>query len=252
MPNIKLKEVSKSYKQKTVLHALDLNLETEKTHVLLGSSGCGKSTIIRLISGLIAPTTGNIYIDNQKVKTKNQKEIARSMGYVIQEGGLFPHFTAERNITLAARLQGWTEENCKLRLEELFDLVQLDTQLLKRYPRELSGGQRQRMSLMRALFMGPDILLLDEPLGALDPLVRSALQKELKEIFNRLNKTVVIVTHDIAEAAFFGHTITLLDEGKLQQHGSFSTLLKDPENEFVENFIFSQRPPKELVEMMEL
>jgi osmoprotectant transport system ATP-binding protein len=243
---INISDVTKHYDRKMVLNHVSIRFEQEKTHVLLGSSGSGKSTLLRLIMGLIPFTEGSISINGEMMNISNQQQLVRKMGYVIQDGGLFPHLTVRNNVTLSARTLGWDKEKIRTRLEDLLSLVEFDPLLLNKFPQHLSGGQKQRVGLMRALFLNPEILLLDEPLGALDPIVRASLQSQLKDIFNRLKKTVVIVTHDIGEAAFFGHTITLMSEGRIVQHGTFQDLVSHPKDPFVTEFINAQRPPPEL------
>ena len=238
---LNFKEVVKRYGKTTALHSTNLHIAAEKTTVLIGPSGCGKSTLLRLIAGLETPDEGEIRFAGTPLSPANINELRHRMGYVIQEGGLFPHFTAERNVTLMARQLNWPSERISQRLEELTDLMHLPARLLRHYPNELSGGQRQRISLMRALMLDPDLLLLDEPLGALDPLIRYELQEELKEIFERLDKTVVMVTHDIAEAAFFGHSLVLMRDGKVVQHGPFHELAHHPAESFVAHFVEAQR-----------
>lgn len=245
---IEIKAVTKQFNGKTVLHPTHLTLANKQTHVFWGSSGSGKTTLLRLIAGLIEATSGEIWVEGQRVSQKTQSQLASKIGFVIQEGGLFPHLTGYQNIALASRPQSWSQERINQRITELSNLVQLDLALLNSFPKQLSGGQRQRVALMRALFLDPDIILLDEPLNALDPLVRSDLQKELKRIFNSLKKTVIIVTHDIGEGAFFGHTLSLFHEGQLIQHGDFRSFIKSPESEFVTKFITAQVPPPELLE----
>jgi len=163
------------------------------------------------------------------------------MGYVIQEGGLFPNLSAEGNVFLMARYLGWDKDRIEERIDELCELTKFPKDALNRYPIQISGGQRQRLSLMRALMLDPNILLLDEPLGALDPLIRSELQQDLKEIFSTLGKTVVMVTHDMGEAAFFGDKIVLIKDGQIIQEGNISDLIKTPSNPFVTTFINAQR-----------
>ncbi len=204
----------------------------------------------RAILGLIPYDVGEIKIQNVLVNPNTQMDVASITGYVIQEGGLFPHLTANQNVRLGAQIRGWSGERISQRIEELRALVKLERELMGHYPNELSGGQRQRLGLMRAMVIDPKYLLLDEPLGALDPLVRFNLQNDLKRIFNTVKKTVLIVTHDIGEAAFFGHTISLLHEGKLIQHGTFMDLLKSPVDSFVTEFISAQRPPTEFKEVL--
>jgi len=243
---IKIADVTKHYDHKMVLNHISIGFEQEKTHVLLGSSGSGKSTLLRLITGLTQFSEGSISINGEIMNAANQQQLVRKMGYVIQDGGLFPHLTVVDNVILVAKTLGWDKEKIRLRLVDLLSLVEFDPLLLKRFPQQLSGGQKQRVGLMRALFLNPAILLLDEPLGALDPIVRSSLQNQLKEIFNRLKKTVLLVTHDIGEAAYFGHTITLMNEGRIVQNGTFEELVAHPIEPFVTEFINAQKPPPEL------
>ena len=234
-------EVSKSYDGKVVLHPVSLSLEEGRTYVLIGPSGCGKSTLLRLLIGLIRPSSGSIRFQGDELTAENLLELRRRVGYVIQDGGLFPHLTAESNVKLMAEFLDWDEERQQKRIEELADLTHFPAGGLFRFPVELSGGQQQRVSLMRALMLNPDLLLLDEPLGGLDPMIRSELQSDLKEIFLTLGKTVVLVTHDMGEAAFFADTILLMRDGHVVQRGSFQDLLTKPAEPFVTRFINAQR-----------
>ena len=211
--------VSKRYGSAAALQPTDLNFARGQTTVLIGPSGCGKSTMLRLIIRLLEPDSGKIKIDGASVSSSNITEFRHRVGYVIQDGGLFPHLTARGNILLMAR-----QLNKRIALDELCALTRFPAQALDRFPAELSGGQRQRVSLMRALALTPKLLLLDEPLGALDPLVRAALQKDLKEIFQRLQQTAILVTHDLAEAAFLGNEIVLMNEGRIVQKGTLGEL----------------------------
>jgi len=238
---VELVEVSKRYTDATALHSTNLSVERGKTTVLIGPSGCGKSTLLRLIIGLVEPDSGTITFDGSQITSANIDMLRRRIGYVIQEGGLFPHMTARANVLLMARHLGKSDEEMRARLLELCELTRFSGNLLSRYPAELSGGQRQRVSLMRALMLSPELLLLDEPLGALDPLVRASLQKDLKEIFGRLRQTSLFVTHDLAEAAYFGNEIVLMNEGRIVQQGSIADLREKPANDFVREFINSQR-----------
>ena len=192
--------------------------------------------------GLIPYNSGKTFIDDLLITQADQQKVANLVGYVPQEGGLFPHLSASRNVSLVAEVRNWPRERIESRLLELSSLVGLEMPLLDRYPKELSGGQRQRVSLMRALMTDPDILMFDEPLGALDPIIRRDLQEQLSKIFELLKKTVILVTHDIGEAAYFGDTITMLDEGVILQNGSFTELIKNPASEFVTEFINSPAP----------
>lgn len=239
--SVQLVRVSKQFGAAAALHSLDLNFERGKTTVLIGPSGCGKSTILRLIIGLLRPDSGTIHFDGQQITPPNFASLRRRVGYVIQDGGLFPHLTARSNVLLMARHLGRADAEMKTRLEELCALTRFPGDALQRYPVELSGGQRQRVGLMRALALAPELLLLDEPLGALDPLVRAALQQDLKEIFKRLHQTAILVTHDLAEAAYLGDEIVLMNEGRIVQQGTISDLHKQPESAFVTEFINAQR-----------
>ncbi len=238
---VQLLAVAKHYAGAPALHPTDLSIERGKTTVLIGPSGCGKSTLLRVIILLIAPDSGTIDFDGSQITPANIEMLRRRIGYVIQEGGLFPHLTARANILLMARHLGKSDEKMRARLLELCELTRFPENLLARYPLELSGGQRQRVSLMRALMLSPELLLLDEPLGALDPLVRASLQKDLKEIFARLRQTALLVTHDLAEAAYFGDEIVLMNEGRVVQQGSITDLRERPANPFVSEFINAQR-----------
>jgi osmoprotectant transport system ATP-binding protein len=238
---VQLVEVSKQYADATALHSTNLSVARGKTTVLIGPSGCGKSTLLRLIIGLLEPDSGTIIFNGSQITPANIDMLRRRIGYVIQEGGLFPHLTARANVLLMARYLGKSQEEMQARLVELCELTRFSGNLLSRYPAELSGGQRQRVSLMRALMLSPELLLLDEPLGALDPLVRASLQKDLKEIFGRLQQTSLFVTHDLAEAIYFGDEIVLINEGRIVQQGSIVDLREKPANAFVSEFISAQR-----------
>ena len=243
---VQLTEVSKTYDGVVALHSTTLAIERGKNTVLIGPSGCGKSTLLRLIIRLLEPDSGIIEFDGNRMTRENIDNFRRRVGYVIQEGGLFPHLTARANVLLMARHLGRPETDMRPRLSELCALTRFPQELLDRYPLELSGGQRQRVSLMRALMLSPELLLLDEPLGALDPLVRVALQKDLKEIFTRLKQTALLVTHDLAEATYLGDEIVLMNEGRIVQQGSIVDLREKPASTFVSEFINAQRGLVEL------
>ena len=238
---------AKAYAAVTALHPIDLVVAPGRTTVLIGPSGCGKSTLIRLMAGLIRPDRGEIRFQGTPLTSANVQILRRRMGYVIQEGGLFPHLTAEKNVTLMARFLSWDRQAIGARLRELAELTQLPVGSLTRLPSELSGGQRQRVSLMRSLMLDPQVLLLDEPLGALDPMIRYDLQQDLHAIFHRLNKTVVLVTHDLGEAAFLGDTLVLLREGRIVQQGPPEELVQHPQDAFAERFVRAQRSPLDTV-----
>ncbi len=238
---IQLKAVSKTYGNLCALKSTTLDIPTGKTTVLIGQSGCGKSTLLRLIIRLITPTTGSITFEGNPLTEQNITTIRHRIGYVIQDGGLFPHLTARDNVTILARHLKHTKSDINRRLDELRELTPLPAHCLDRHPTQLSGGQRQRVALMRALFLDPDLLLLDEPLGALDPIIRSELQTDLRDIFLRLSKTVCMVTHDLSEAAYFADKIVLLQDGKIVQQGIFNDLLDRPADPFVTRFVNAQR-----------
>jgi osmoprotectant transport system ATP-binding protein len=240
---LKLDGVSKSYNGQIVLHPTDLHVEAGQSCLLIGPSGCGKSTLLRLAIGLIDPDTGAVYFQGTEMSGDAVLSQRHKMGYVIQEGGLFPHLTARWNVGLMARYLGWDEKRILQRLDELVELTHLPSDALDRYPGQLSGGQRQRVSLMRALMLDPDLLLLDEPLAALDPMIRADLQNDLRDIFRSLGKTVVMVTHDISEAAFFSDSINLMRDGRIVQRGSLDDLLHSPADEFVTQFVSAQNHP---------
>ncbi|MFB1490269.1 MULTISPECIES: ATP-binding cassette domain-containing protein [unclassified Thiocapsa] len=239
--------VFKEYGGTLALAGVDLDVSEAQTTVLIGPSGCGKSTLLRLAAGLIRPDRGQVWFEGARLDTGNLRPARLRMGYMIQDGGLFPHLSVRDNVTLMARRLDWPRQRREQRLAELADLVQLPTAMLARYPIELSGGQRQRVALMRALMLDPDLLLLDEPLGALDPMIRFELQRELKAIFARLGKTVLMVTHDLAEAVFFGHRIVLLRAGRIVQQAEPRVLLDSPAEPFVAQFVAAQREPQRVL-----
>ncbi len=220
---------------------MDLSVASGTTTVVIGPSGCGKSTLLRLINGLLLSDAGEISVFGQVLSANvDWRALRLRMGYVIQEGGLFPHLTARENVALMPNRLGWSGDRLARRTAELTELVCLQPDLLDRYPAQLSGGQRQRVSLMRALVLEPELLLLDEPLGALDPMIRYALQQDLRGLFANERFGVVMVTHDLHEAEFFGDEIVLMDAGQVVQRGPFSDLIESPANEFVRRFVEAQ------------
>ena len=231
-----LRAVRKSWGTQLAVE-VDLALARGRTTVLLGPSGCGKSTLLRLCMGLVAPDAGEIRFDGGPL----DRAARRRIGYVIQEGGLFPHLTARQNVALPARDRPHDEQDA--RIAALAELVRLPVELLARYPVELSGGQRQRVGLMRALALDPEALLLDEPFGALDPIIRAELQQDLRRIAQRLGKTMVMVTHDLGDAATLGDEIILLRAGRVVQRGPLDELVRAPADPFVTQFIEAQRAP---------
>lgn len=240
-PHVLLNGVSKSFDGQSVIQAFDLVVPSGATVALIGPSGCGKSTLLRLMNGLLMPDAGQVCISGQPLSPKTILGLRQRMGYVIQEGGLFPHLSARRNVSLMAEHLGWEATRIDARLSELADLTHLPSELLERFPTQLSGGQRQRVALMRALMLDPELMLLDEPLGALDPIIRYDLQGELKRIFRTLGKTLVLVTHDLAEAAYLADDIVLLRAGRIVQRGQMQELLEHPAEPFVDQFVRAQR-----------
>ena len=240
---IRLDGVRKSYGGVRALDGVSAHFETGRTTVLIGPSGCGKSTLLRALIGLVWPDEGEVRIADVPVTEATVRELRHRTGYVIQEGGLFPHLTARQNATLAARHLDWEKAEVARRVEEVARLVHFPPDRLDAWPGQLSGGQRQRVGLLRALMLRPDLLLLDEPLGALDPMIRSQLQADLRELFRSLERTVVMVTHDLAEAAYFADRIVLLRAGRIVQVGSLEDLERRPANDFVRRFVSAQRRP---------
>ncbi len=238
---VELKGVGKRYDGHVALQPLDLSFEKGKVTALIGPSGCGKSTLLRIILGLIEPSSGSVSIAGETVTPQSAQEIRRKVGYVVQDGGLFPHLTAGQNVTLMSKTLGRQPTEIEGRLDELCELTHIERSMMQRYPAELSGGQRQRIGLMRALALKPRLLLLDEPLGALDPLVRAGLQSDLKEIFKQGDQTVVFVTHDMGEAAYLADHIVLLRSGQVVQQGSLKDFQEQPAEPFVNEFLSAQR-----------
>jgi osmoprotectant transport system ATP-binding protein len=240
---IELRNVAKSFHGTQVLQPTSLTLKAGETTVLLGPSGCGKSTLLRIMVGLLAADQGEVVIQGEQVTPQNIERLRQSFGYVIQDGGLFPHLSARDNIALLASYLGWNKVRIDERIAELAALTRLNPEFMLRYPAQLSGGQRQRVGIMRALMLNPPVVLLDEPMGALDPLVRHELQADLKNIFHSLEKTVVLVTHDLGEAAYLGNSIALLGGGRIVQLGTYAELAKSPADAYVSRFLQSQRLP---------
>lgn len=238
---IAFEHVTHRYLDAVAVDDVSLRVEAGETVALIGPSGCGKSTLLKLAAGLVWPQQGSVVVAGQTLAPDNVLEIRHRIGYVIQSGGLFPHLSAADNVTLAARFLNKQPRWIADRVAELTDLVQLPRDALDRFPNNLSGGQRQRVSLMRALMLDPAVLLLDEPLGALDPMVRHGLQEDLRRLFERLRKSVLLVTHDMAEAAFFSQTIALMRAGKIVQQGSYRDLIEAPAEPFVSDFVKAQR-----------
>jgi osmoprotectant transport system ATP-binding protein len=214
-PAIEFDHVSFSLNERPLLQDLSLSVNLGETLVLLGRSGSGKTTTLKLINGLRLPTQGKVRVSGRATTEWDPIRLRRGIGYVIQDGGLFPHFTVERNIALVPTIEGWNHERVQARVRELLILVGLDANLASRYPSELSGGQRQRVGVARALAADPPILILDEAFGALDPITRSEMQKEFRALQQRMQKAVIFVTHDLREALFLADRIALMEDGRL-------------------------------------
>ncbi|HEX4405008.1 MAG TPA: ATP-binding cassette domain-containing protein [Polyangia bacterium] len=240
-PILQLASVTKRFGGVEALAETTLDVATGRTTVLLGPSGCGKTTALRLMLGLVRPDGGQVLFRQRALDPEALRAARTQMGYVVQDGGLFPHLTALDNVRLMARHLRWPDARIRARVAELAALVRLADDALARFPGELSGGQRQRVALMRALMLEPELLFLDEPLGALDPLVRADLQDDLAGIFRRLEKSVVLVTHDLAEAALFGDVLVLMQDGHIAQRGTLDDLVARPASPFVTRFVRAQR-----------
>jgi osmoprotectant transport system ATP-binding protein len=242
MALLELQAVSKRYGSAVALHPVTLSVAAGEVIAVVGESGSGKSTMLRLLAALDVPSAGQVRVDGVSVEPGTAPAIRRKLGFLVQGGGLFPHLTAEQNITLVARVLKWPEDKCSQRVETLRALTRLPPEALARYPVQLSGGQIQRVALMRALMLDPGVLLLDEPFGALDPITRYELQAELAEIFATLRKTVVLVTHDLGEAFFFAQRVLVLQAGHVVQEGTPRSLQDSPASAFVEKLLAAHRP----------
>ena len=234
---IALEQVSKDYSGAFALQELSLEVARGETLCLVGASGSGKTTALRCINRLVEPSAGVVRVGGEDVAGLDPIELRRRCGYVIQSGGLFPHLTVAGNIGLLCRLVGQSADAIEARVFELLALVQLEPEHAARHPAELSGGQRQRVGVARALALDPEILLMDEPFGALDPITRDGLQGEFAELAERASKTTVIVTHDLAEAFRLGDRVALLSEGRLVQVGTEAQLREDPRDDYVRRFL---------------
>lgn len=236
-PAIELASVQKAYDGVVALSATSLTLSAGARLALLGASGSGKSTLLHIVMGLVTPDAGSVHVLGEPMTASTSLSLRKRIGYVIQEGGLFPHLTARRNVAIMSEHLGWDRDRENERIEELRTLTGLTDGALDRHPGELSGGQRQRVGLMRALLLDPPLLLLDEPLGALDAVVRHRLQRELHEIIVSLGKSVLLVTHDATEAAALADEIAVMAEGKVIQRGTIADMQAAPATPFVKEFL---------------
>lgn len=234
---IEYKNVSKSYGNQDIIKQLDLKIEDGAFLTIVGTSGSGKTTLLKMINGLVKPSQGEILINGQDVQETDLIELRRNIGYSIQGNGLFPHLTVAENIAFVLNLQKKNQIEVERIIDEKLTMLGLDTQLKKRYPAALSGGQAQRVGIARALAATPNILLMDEPFGAVDAITRYQLQHELKLLHENTGITVVFITHDIAEALKLGTQILVLDKGQIQQYGTPEKIKQEPANEFVRKLL---------------
>jgi osmoprotectant transport system ATP-binding protein len=240
MPHIVLENVSKSYGNEEALSSVHIEFADGVTTAVVGPSGSGKSTLLQIINGLVRPSAGTVQVFDKPIDYGELPALRRQMGYAVQGTGLFPHLTAERNITLLARLVGWTKDRSRARALELMNLVGLPYSYSARYPFELSGGQQQRVGLCRAMMLNPPIFLLDEPFGALDPITRQEIHQEFLRLQASEPRTIVLVTHDLREALRLAQRLTVLDRGRIVQHGPCEEIVKAPATEFVRTFFRTQ------------
>lgn len=245
---IEFDNVTKVYNDDTVaIEDVSFTVEEGTTTVLVGPSGCGKTTTMKLVNRLEDPTEGTVYFDGTDVLSQDPVELRRDIGYVIQEIGLFDHMTVGENVATVPELKGWDQDRINARVDELLDLMDLPADRYRdQYPGELSGGQRQRIGVARALAADPDVLLMDEPFGALDPITRSSLQDEFLEIQEQINTTILFVTHSVDEALKMGDRIAIFDVGELVRYDTPAKILEDPGSEFVADFIGEDRALKQL------
>ncbi len=239
--------LTKEYNGRPVVDRISFHVPEGKTFVLLGTSGSGKTTTLKMLNGLIQPTSGKILINDKDISNVNQESLRKNIGYVIQSIGLFPHMTVKENISVVPKLLKWHPDAIKERVRFLLKLLNLETVDTESYPAQLSGGQQQRVGLARALAADPPIVLMDEPFGALDPITRTDIRNEFKKLEEIINKTIVLVTHDVTEAWELGDTICLMDDGKIMQKGSPKELTWKAENAFVSDFL---RPHQWQLEIM--
>lgn len=237
---IHFKNISKSYNNNLVLNDFNLKINKGEFITIIGSSGCGKTTVLKLINGLLTPESGSVYINGKDISSVNQIELRRKIGYVIQDIGLFPHMNIERNIAYVPNLIKNKDKNEILsKVNNLINVVGMDKDVLKRYPSELSGGQRQRIGIARALAASPEILLMDEPFGAVDEITRNLLQEGILNIHKALNITIIFITHDIKEALKLGTKVIVMDKGKIVQQGTPLEIKEKPKTDFVKKLIGS-------------
>jgi osmoprotectant transport system ATP-binding protein len=239
---IEFKDIVKKYKHKTIIKPFSIDIEAGQLVVFIGPSGCGKTTLLKMVNKLIQPSSGNIVVNGKDISTMDAIELRRNIGYVIQNTGLFPHMSIKENLELIPKLKGEDPDSIVKKTEELLHVVGLNpSEFLHRFPKELSGGQQQRVGVARAFSTDSDIILMDEPFSALDPVTRNSLQDELVQMQKELNKTIIFVTHDMDEAIKIADKICILKDGDILQFDTPENILKNPANEFVEGFIGKRR-----------
>ncbi|MDL2211351.1 ABC transporter ATP-binding protein [Erysipelotrichaceae bacterium OttesenSCG-928-M19] len=233
---VAFENINKAYDQENVIENFNLKIVEEEFLTIIGSSGCGKTTVLKMINGLIKPSSGVIKVYGENLETTDLIELRRKIGYVIQNNGLFPHYNVRKNIEYVATIKHH-QKDLETRLKEVLDIVSLDYDILKKYPDELSGGQQQRVGLARALFEKPQLILMDEPLGAIDEITRKQLQKEIKKIHQQTKTTIIFVTHDIQEALTLGTKVMVMNEGRIIQYDTPVNIKAKPANEYVKKLI---------------
>jgi osmoprotectant transport system ATP-binding protein len=238
---IKVHQLSKHFGKVKAVEGISFEVQERETLILLGTSGCGKTTTLKMINRLIEPTHGQIFIDSKSILDQQPETLRRGIGYVLQNHGLFPHYTVAENIAVVPQLLQWDKRRIEKRISELIEKLHLTKDQLKAYPGELSGGQQQRVGLARALVADPPVLLMDEPFGALDNVTRAKIHAEFKALDELKRKTIIMVTHDVQEAFELGDRICLMDKGKIVQNGTPAELLFQPKNNFVREFLQEQR-----------
>ncbi len=238
---ISVQSLSKHYCDVKAVDEISFEVAEQETLILLGTSGCGKTTTLKMLNRLIGPTGGHIFINGQNILEQKPEDLRLGIGYVLQNNGLFPHYTVEENISIVPQLLKWDKSRIQHRIHELLEKLHLAKNQLQLYPNELSGGQQQRVGLARALAADPPVLLMDEPFGALDNVTKSKIHKEFKELDELKKKTIIMVTHDVQEAFELGDRICLMDAGKIVQQGQPADLLFKPKNKFVRDFLEEQR-----------